>query len=525
MPNPWVSKAAMPAARSRFGVAQIGTAIFVVGGSTGGDTAAEVYKYEQSTGVWTTLAPLPVALDDVAVAAVGTKLYCAGGQTTLGVTVATLYEYDPALNTWTAKAALPAAREHAMAEGIGTKLYVVGGRAGVSPWAVQSTCYEYDPATNTWTTKAPIPVDGADDGTRAQAAHTVKDGLLYIIGGWDELNGESQSTVKIFNPVTNGWTTGPPMPEARQTGAAAMASGTHIFVAGGSGISGAGPLTGTKSTLFSLNVAAGTWETWGLPYPVQQHGAAVVGELLYVFGGFDGGFNILDFTREWDFVEALAAPAEIDATLNRGQIRTLAKRRFSDVGGAVYSDADWNAWIQEGYEDMRSSSPYWPAVDDTETLTVPTTGFATLPAGVSKVTAVYDLTNENPLSEMGGGRGNRFRNYPAVVSAGTPQEYRVFGQKLEVWPTPETSTQVVIEFRATTASNELSVDDDTPAMFPEQYRRALVHFAVAQAWLQDENPEMAGAYLAKYDSVVTQAKADLLGSRGEGFFEMTDDWY
>lgn len=68
---------------------------------------------------------------------------------------------------------------------------------------------------------------------RHNAAHTVLENHLFVIGGDDE-DGSVLDLVEIYDPSTNQWQTMAPMLHERQ-GAAACASHQCIYVFGGMG--------------------------------------------------------------------------------------------------------------------------------------------------------------------------------------------------------------------------------------------------------------------------------------------------
>jgi N-acetylneuraminic acid mutarotase len=99
------------------------------------------------------------------------------------------------------------------------------------------------------------------------------------VGGRTSFIGTQFAAVEIFDPATNSWATGTPLPTARG-GLAAAALGDRVYVFGGEA-----PLR-----IFSANEM---WEVAGKrwlgkdPMRTPRHGigAAVVGNRIYVPGG------------------------------------------------------------------------------------------------------------------------------------------------------------------------------------------------------------------------------------------------
>jgi N-acetylneuraminic acid mutarotase len=92
-----------------------------------------------------------------------------------------------------------------------------------------STVEVYSPATNTWTTAVPMPTARTELGVT-----TGKDGRIYAIGGWSDIeNGHILATVEAYSPPTNSWTTAAPMPTTRADMGVATGADGLIYVVGG----------------------------------------------------------------------------------------------------------------------------------------------------------------------------------------------------------------------------------------------------------------------------------------------------
>jgi N-acetylneuraminic acid mutarotase len=63
-------------------------------------------------------------------------------------------------------------------------------------------------------------------------ASAVLNGKFYVAGGVERASGAPQATLRVYNPVTNSWTTKAPMPNPRSWSAGAAAGGM-VFVLGG----------------------------------------------------------------------------------------------------------------------------------------------------------------------------------------------------------------------------------------------------------------------------------------------------
>jgi N-acetylneuraminic acid mutarotase len=62
---------------------------------------------------------------------------------------------------------------------------------------------------------------------------TANDGRIYVLGGSSSVNlGSPMTTAEIFDPGTQTWSTGVPLPKARAEFGAALGSDGRIYIAG-----------------------------------------------------------------------------------------------------------------------------------------------------------------------------------------------------------------------------------------------------------------------------------------------------
>ena len=205
----WQSLAPMATGRHSPGVGVINGKLYVAGGFSGG-TVLEVY--DPATNTWTTRQPMLINQQGAA-GVIGNKLYVVGPTTDF---TKSLQMYDPATNTWTIKTPMPNPR----AAGVGVLnglLYSIGGDS-------LGTVEAYDPATDSWTARASLPGNGNSIYNPGVA---VLNGKLYVAGGYNH-----GTTVDVYDPVGNSWSTGPSMLTARGDLAVA-ALPDKLFAVGG----------------------------------------------------------------------------------------------------------------------------------------------------------------------------------------------------------------------------------------------------------------------------------------------------
>jgi hypothetical protein len=125
--------------------------------------------------------------------------------------------------------------------------------------------------------------------------------------------------------------------------------------------------------------------------------------------------------------------------------------RYQDENNDQVSEAGWVAYLNDAYRDVLNSNPLWPFLKQTNLhLTFPN-GFTEayrsqpLPTDVFKVTSVYNVTEQYPMRAIEGGT-QHIRLYPDQTLTGVVQRYRVFNNTLEVWPLPEETTDILLDY-------------------------------------------------------------------------------
>jgi len=248
-------------------------------------------QLQQDGGVWRTAAPAPMKRTEVAAATVGAKIYVVGGfeQPSWGnvlnfaITPA-VEEYDPAVDRWSTKASMPVGLHHVGIGVVGGRLYIIGGykQSGLSVWGPVATVYAYDPSTDAWSEGAPMPT------ARGALSVTVHDGKLYAIGGYE--GRVNSAAVEAYDPVRNSWSARAPLPTPRDHLATTTAAG-KLYAIGGR-------LKGDYHRNLSVTeVYDPLSDKWSkapdLPTARSAITAAEAGGRVYVFGGegADGTFR------------------------------------------------------------------------------------------------------------------------------------------------------------------------------------------------------------------------------------------
>ena len=223
----------------------------------------------------------------------GGKIYRVGGMAPRNYpgTKAELYStaevarFDPATKKWEAMPPLPETRSSHDVVAVGDKLIVLGG------WSMNGN------DGNTWCQSA-LVLDLKSDKPqwhpikqpfeRRALIASVLDGKVYIIGGLDD-ESETNKTVNIFDPATNGWSTGPELPGQPINGfsPAACVTDGRLYVSVADG------------TMYRLNDAKTSWDKVGVATPRIVHRLVPFGGQIFIVGGAMRGENL-------DIIETLS---------------------------------------------------------------------------------------------------------------------------------------------------------------------------------------------------------------------------
>jgi hypothetical protein len=186
------------------------------------------------------------------------------------------------------------------------KIYFIGGAGGIGGEipALQSNVV-YDAANDTWSRAAPVPTPVFG------YASAVWDNKIFIIGGCTSAFSGGMSlprynctrAVQIYDPATDQWSEGTPLPRAMMGMGAAAASGRIYVVGGWAGeYNDKGPTEvrwpGIGVATFDLNQIydpqTGAWST-GAPLPVAARDVCLLNSYgrLYALGGQDETLTFL----------------------------------------------------------------------------------------------------------------------------------------------------------------------------------------------------------------------------------------
>jgi N-acetylneuraminic acid mutarotase len=234
--NTWTRRASLPLLRCKTnGAGVIDGKIYVTGGNEYWEDKSEsatVYMYDPGSNKWTPKANMPDRGHGGVTAVIKRKLYvyteCDDSKVCDHASA--LDRYDPDTDQWTSLAELAlhgSSHQFGVGGAIDGKFYLVGGTS--------RELHVYDPGTNQWTaSEAPFE-------RRYEAGGAVLGGKLYVIGGVAPPilapEGPNFRQTDLYNPATNSWSVGAPLPTDRSSVAASKVfinGRSRIEVVGGS---------------------------------------------------------------------------------------------------------------------------------------------------------------------------------------------------------------------------------------------------------------------------------------------------
>jgi len=276
----WTRRADMPTARICPSTSVVDGKIYAIGGAQWiqGTYLSTVEVYDPATDTWTRKTHMPTARNGHAAAVVNGKIYVIAGEPSPQASLATVEEYDPATDTWKRKADIPTKRTFLSACALDGKVYAFGGVTAGHPGAEwnPSTLEVYDPATDTWTTRARMPV------ATCVAGACVLNGKIYVMGGVPGglVHDPAVSTVQEYDPATDTWKRKANLPTARAC-LSVSAVGGRVYAIGGGTYGGA-----TFSTVEEYDPASDSWMTKpDMPAARLYLSTAVVNGRIYAIGG------------------------------------------------------------------------------------------------------------------------------------------------------------------------------------------------------------------------------------------------
>jgi len=189
---------------------------------------------------------------------------------------------DPTSCGWNALASSSISKLESQSAKVNGKLYTFAGF--MSNLKITGVTEVYDPATDSWSTGAPMPTPVTHMG-----AAVIGNDIWIVAGFVGDHPGTATDKVQIYNTLTDTWRSGPALPNPRGSGAAAYANGKlHFF---GGLLPDRVTDVGEHYVLEISNQAAGWQAAAPMPNPRNHLSAAAVDGKIYAIGGQHGHDN------------------------------------------------------------------------------------------------------------------------------------------------------------------------------------------------------------------------------------------
>lgn len=292
VPDSWLTGPTMPVVLAEVGGAIIGNRLFLVGGrGNRNDPDPDTLAYNLETNMWDPLgtwADRTYQGNHHAVESFGGKLYVFGG---FGVgSEGKLQIFDPNTNTWTMGTDVPSPVGSANSALIGNYIYLAGGeeRPSGGSRSASTKCYRYDPSNDSWSSMASVP-----QGRHHSAGGT--DGVKFYIFGGRISNARGYDEVQIYDPTTDMWVSSAdegsnlmPLPTARSGMGKTVYYKGEFYTFGGEDAFDTANTTPEQvyPNVEIYNPATNSWRT-GKPMPTPRHGIFPIlyRDRIYLPGG------------------------------------------------------------------------------------------------------------------------------------------------------------------------------------------------------------------------------------------------
>lgn len=189
---------------------------------------------------------------------------------------------------WVYQPSMPTRRLGLAACEVDGKIFVVGGYASANAPGL-STLEVYDPKTETWSSKADMPT------ARLWLSASAVNGKIYVFGGFQQFGSPPLKTVESYDVAGDTWETLAEMPTARKALSTVVVDG-KVYAIGGA--------TATDQTLGTVEVYDPGMDSWtakaDMPTPRAMLATSAMNGKIYAFGGPLPGRPGISTVEEYD---------------------------------------------------------------------------------------------------------------------------------------------------------------------------------------------------------------------------------
>ncbi len=214
-------------------------------------------------------------------------VYVSGGLQDGNVITNTVYRYNVLADSWSTLTNFPDGNFWISASTVlGNKLYSLGGTYTLALNECTPRVKIYNLVTNTWSSGANMPY-----GRVFHSVCAYQDSLLYCAGGWGFPGGTVYNDVYLYNANNDTWRPATNMPAPRSGGVLAVTGDTLVYVCGGpEWFNPAARNTVFRGRINQSDRTSIIWDSAGTVYPggVRNsiYGASWGNKGIIVSGGF-----------------------------------------------------------------------------------------------------------------------------------------------------------------------------------------------------------------------------------------------
>lgn len=211
--------------------------------------------------------------------------------------------------------------------------------------------------------------------------------------------------------------------------------------------------------------------------------------------------------------------------MDAAALKARCASRFRDENHNIVTAVEWLAYLNDAYTDIVAASPFWTFLEtrsEAAVTVLANTRSIPLPADVTRVTAVRNVTNAGKLDQIDGRVGQLMFD-PEQDDTGIPYLYRLQGVNIEVYPRPTANTVLALEYPL---PPPLLVEDTDTPVFPYQFHPALVEGALEKAYTDDGAADQAALHATALATILGRMEVNLLGpNRQERAAGIVDSWW
>lgn len=189
--------------------------------------------------------------------------------------------------------------------------------------------------------------------------------------------------------------------------------------------------------------------------------------------------------------------------MNGATLVDACEQRFGDTGNAIVTAAEWLDHVNAAYRAFLRLSK-WPNLVAETTATIAANGRSVaLPSDALQGGVLDVLVSGTPLEKQP--PDLPIRNIRHWTDRPTiPVYYEIRGSRVVVLPAWAVGGTLTIAYLTAPVALVAGGSPTTPVI-PETYHDAIVSGALARAYLDDGNPELASHYQAEFDAMVAAA--------------------